>query len=65
MKQLRPKEQKKPRDAQRAWIKMRDIDCGWAFTDIRDCLMDRTDNRTSELKNSWFFTKNGEYISNN
>ncbi|HZH43382.1 MAG TPA: lysozyme inhibitor LprI family protein [Lysobacter sp.] len=51
------------RAAQRAWIQMRDADCQWAFVDRRDCLIDRTTNRTEELKNTYFSAKDGEYKS--
>ena len=61
--QLRPEGKVQLREAQRAWIKMRDSDCKWSFSDMRDCLSDRTINRTSELKRTLFHTKNGEYIS--
>ncbi len=50
------------RNAQRAWIQTRDNDCMWAFADKRDCLIDRTINRTQELKSSFFIDKYGKYI---
>lgn len=61
--QLGPKEQQKLRAAQRAWLQMRDLDCEWAFVDNRDCLIDRTINRTTELKKTNFQSKNGKYGS--
>ena len=51
------------REAQRAWIQMRESDCAWAFSDKRDCLIDRTTGRAEELKRSQFLTKSNEYIS--
>lgn len=53
--------QDKLRQAQRAWIRMRDFDCEWAFIDARDCLIDRTINRESELRRSYFMARDGEY----
>lgn len=61
--QLDPKEQQKLKAAQRAWLKMRDLDCEWAFVDRRDCLIDRTVNRTTELKKTDFQSKSGKYGS--
>src|SRR5579883_2355182 len=63
MSQLDKKQQAALKEAQKAWIKMRDADCRWAFSDIRDCLMDRIDNREKELKTTWFGAKNGDYTS--
>ena len=53
--------QAKLKAAQLAWIKFRDLDCKWAFTDTRDCLMDRTEHRTKELEETWFFDASKEY----
>lgn len=50
------------KEAQRAWIKTRDNDCKWAFVDKRDCLIDRTVNRTEELMGSLFQNKDGKYM---
>ncbi|TAK76196.1 MAG: DUF1311 domain-containing protein [Gammaproteobacteria bacterium] len=63
MSQLSDEGKKSFQNAQREWIKMRDLDCKWAFSDIRDCLMDRTDNRTKELQATWFDNKDGKYTS--
>lgn len=63
MNTLDANKQKHLREAQRAWLVMRDNDCKWAFVDIRDCLIDRTINRTSELTKSWYQTKDGKYRS--
>jgi len=64
MSQLKEKDKTNLRQAQRAWIKMRDSDCQWAFVDNRDCLIDRTINRIEELSKTWFYTKEGQYINN-
>ena len=63
MKQISAEKQKALKAAQRAWIAMRDADCKWAFVDIRDCLIDRTDNRTNELQETYFQWETGEYQS--
>lgn len=63
LRDLSPEQQVQLKEAQRAWLKMRDADCSWAFVDNRDCLIDRTINRTKELQSSMFTTKAGAYIS--
>src|SRR6266566_8589758 len=60
---LPPEKQQKLKEAQRAWITMRDSDCGWAFVDSRDCEIDRTVIRTKELEETWFMASNGDYSS--
>lgn len=60
---LDAKAQQKLKAAQRAWLQMRDLDCEWAYIDKRDCLIDRTVNRTNELKNTYFNSKGGKYES--
>ena len=55
--------QQKLREAQRAWIAMRDNDCGWAFVDSKDCAIDRTINRTKELEETMFMAGSGDYSS--
>jgi uncharacterized protein YecT (DUF1311 family) len=60
---LEPKAQQKLKAAQRSWLQMRDLDCEWAYIDKRDCLIDRTANRTNELKNTDFNAKDGKYGS--
>jgi uncharacterized protein YecT (DUF1311 family) len=50
------------RKAQKAWIKLREFDCKWAEgAQPLDCLIDRTDSRTKELKDILFEDKNGKY----
>jgi uncharacterized protein YecT (DUF1311 family) len=61
LEQLNSEQQKALKAAQRAWITMRDNDCKWAFVDMRDCLMDRTDSRTKELQETYFQSKGGAY----
>ena len=63
MKRLGVEEQQHLKTAQRAWIQMRDADCEWAFVDRRDCLMDRTDHRMEQLKQTYFQDKDGNYES--
>lgn len=59
-------EKNKLRRAQRAWIVFRDLDCAWAFdAEPIDCMIDRTDNRTRELKESLFSDIQGRYLSVN
>ncbi|MGO4382593.1 lysozyme inhibitor LprI family protein [Pseudoduganella sp. RAF19] len=58
---LNVKGQQKLKAAQRAWLQMRDLDCEWAYRDKRDCLIDRTVNRTKELTDTDFDAKDGEY----
>jgi uncharacterized protein YecT (DUF1311 family) len=61
--QLRDEDREKLRTAQRAWIQMRDADCQWAFSDKRDCFIDRTDVRVEELQNTYSHTTDGQYKS--
>ena len=52
----------KLKKAQKAWVIFRNLDCEWAFAaEHLDCLIDRTDNRVEELKNTYFFDKEGSY----
>ena len=53
----------KLRDAQRLWVQFRDADCKVGWSDIRDCLMQRTDERTEQLRSTYYKYKNGEYTS--
>lgn len=63
MAMLSDKDQASLKNSQKLWIKMRDEDCKWAFMDHYDCLIDKTDRRIKELKESYFNTESGEYIS--
>jgi uncharacterized protein YecT (DUF1311 family) len=51
------------RTAQRLWIQFRDADCKLALADVRDCLMERTDQRTEQLKSTYYTDKAGEVFS--
>lgn len=63
MTMLSAKDQENLKNSQKLWIKMRDRDCEWAFNDHYGCLIDRTDRRIKELKESYFRTESGDYIS--
>ena len=64
MTQLEQKDREKLRNAQRIWISLRDADCKWASpAEPLDCMIDRTDRRTDELRASMFNTSNGKYTS--
>ena len=59
---IRKTDKDKLRNAQRAWIKMRDLDCRWASTaEPLDCMIDRTMNRERELRSSYFWEEDGSY----
>lgn len=60
--QLRPDDQTALRRAQKAWIAFRDADCALGFADRRDCLMQRTDEREKQLRDSVFFNAKGDVI---
>ena len=61
---IKPSGQIKLRKAQRSWIIFRDLDCDWAFNAVPyDCLIERTDTRTKELKETYFSDINHHYIS--
>lgn len=50
--------------AQRQWIIFRNLDCKWAYSaEQLDCMIDRTENRTKELEETYFFDQNGNYKS--
>ena len=61
---ITPSEQIKLRKSQRAWIIFRDLDCEWASPgNILACMMDRTEIRTKELSEAYFFDMNHNYTS--
>ncbi|MES2323324.1 MAG: lysozyme inhibitor LprI family protein [Pseudomonadota bacterium] len=61
---LSGKDRVKFRNAQRAWIVMRDLDCQWAFRlQALDCAIDRTENRIAEIEQTFFVDSKGEYVS--
>ena len=50
------------RKAQKTWIKLRDFDCKCAEgAEPLDCLIERTDSRTKELKDTLFEDRNGKF----
>ena len=56
--------QTKFRKAQRAWIAFRDLDCAWAFDRVPlDCKINRTEERTKALEDTYFSDARGNYIS--
>lgn len=57
-------DQKKLLAAQRGWIAFRDADCKWAYAvQPLDCMIDRTEARTQQLKESLFLARDGAYGS--
>lgn len=56
-------EQAKLRKAERVWILLRDLDCEWVQGNLYECLMERTDNREQELRQTYFYDKNKNYLS--
>lgn len=52
----------KLRESQRQWIIFRNLDCQWAFpSKPLDCLIERTNNRLKELKETLFRDTKGNY----
>ena len=62
MRRLTPVDQTGLRNAQRVWITFRDADCRVGWTDKRDCLVARTNERELQLRQSTFFDARGESI---
>jgi uncharacterized protein YecT (DUF1311 family) len=50
------------RSSQRAWIAFRDLDCEFGWGDRRDCLIARTEERVSQIRESLYFDKNGNQV---
>jgi len=50
------------RTSQRLWIQFRDADCEVAYSDKRDCLIDRTISRNRQLRESYFWDRDGNYF---
>jgi uncharacterized protein YecT (DUF1311 family) len=66
LEKLSPSDQIKLRKAQRQWIVFRDLDCTWSFRGAPfDCMIERTINRTKELKETMFDDTKGNYSSLN
>lgn len=64
MTRLEQTDREKLKNAQRIWISLRDADCKWASpAEPLDCMIDRTDRRTDELRASMFRSSNGDYTS--
>jgi uncharacterized protein YecT (DUF1311 family) len=63
MRRLSAADQANMRVAQRHWIQFRDADCKLAIADVRDCLMERTDQRTEQLRSTYYSDKNGNVFS--
>ncbi|NEX92642.1 lysozyme inhibitor LprI family protein [Caulobacter sp. 17J65-9] len=60
IRRLRPADQASLRAAQRAWIAFRDADCAFGDADKRDCLIQRTDERERQLRETVYFDGRGE-----
>jgi len=60
--QLRPSDQAALRSAQRAWLRFRDADCTFGWPDRRDCLIQRTDERERQLRDSLYFDSAGKLV---
>ena len=53
---LNDKERLKLRKAQRSWLAFRDQDCAWwVWAEPLECLIDRTENRTKELEETFLY----------
>ncbi|KTD42346.1 lysozyme inhibitor LprI family protein [Legionella quateirensis] len=53
---LNDKERLKLRNAQRSWLAFRDQDCAWwVWAEPLECLIDRTENRTKELTETFLY----------
>jgi uncharacterized protein YecT (DUF1311 family) len=64
MTRLAQKDRENLKSAQRIWISLRDADCKWASpAEPLDCMIDRTERRTDELRASMFQASNGDYTS--
>ena len=63
MRRLEPANQTALRISQRLWIQFRDADCKLAIADVQDCLMERTDQRTEQLRSTYYTDKNGDVFS--
>jgi hypothetical protein len=64
MNRLRKEDKESLKKAQRIWISLREADCKWVSpAEPLDCMIERTEHRTTELKASIFEAANGEYTS--
>ncbi|MEJ7925742.1 lysozyme inhibitor LprI family protein [Sphingobium sp. AN641] len=55
MRRLSSSDQNALRKAQRAWLAFRDADCAFGWPDRRECLAQRTEERTQQLMDSPYF----------
>lgn len=55
IRQLLPADQAALRRSERLWITFRDADCDFGWGDRRDCLIQRTDEREQQLRDSTYF----------
>lgn len=62
MGRLTPIDQRALRAAQRLWIQFRDSDCTLGWGDMRDCLIQRTEEREKQFRNSIYFDASGTQI---
>jgi len=60
---LNPADQIKLRDAQRLWLTFRDADCAVTSGVVGDCAMERTDQRTEQLRSTYYTDKTGGAFS--
>ena len=63
MRRLGPSDKASLRISQRLWIQFRDADCKLAIADVRDCLMERTVQRTEQLRSTYYSDENGDVFS--
>jgi hypothetical protein len=60
MSQLSPSDQAGLRTAERTWLKFREADCKYGWSDLRDCYIQRTYEREKQLRASWFLDAQGK-----
>ncbi|HET9638914.1 MAG TPA: lysozyme inhibitor LprI family protein [Allosphingosinicella sp.] len=60
--QLPPHERPALRASQRAWQRWRTLDCKFGWGDRRNCLITRADEREKQLRESVYWTSQGERI---
>ena len=60
LRRLKPGDQAALRAAQRAWITFRDADCAFGDGDHRECMIQRTDERERQLRDTGYFDAQGK-----
>ncbi|SOB80831.1 Protein of unknown function [Sphingomonas guangdongensis] len=60
---LRDEDRQTLRAAQRVWLTFRDADCKLAIADVRDCLIQRTDERQAQLRSTSYTDRAGRVFS--